>query len=103
MRTMSLRLNDGAVSNDGRLVFWLVALFDVPKGVRERPLLGPTIFGRRRSVSSAAIRRRDKEAGKVWMRRHVEDWRRGFERAGNSLDRPVERMYMEHALVGRKR
>ncbi len=49
-----------------------------------------------------AIRRRDKEAGKVWMRRHVEDWRRGFERAGNSLDRPVERMYMEHGLVNRK-
>ena len=50
-----------------------------------------------------AIRKRDKEAGKIWMRRHVEDWRRGFERAGNSLDRPVERMYMEHALVMQKR
>jgi GntR family transcriptional regulator, transcriptional repressor for pyruvate dehydrogenase complex len=50
-----------------------------------------------------AIRKRDKEAGKIWMRRHVEDWRRGFERAGNSLDRPVERMYMEHALVTQKR
>jgi DNA-binding GntR family transcriptional regulator len=50
-----------------------------------------------------AIRKRDREAGKIWMRRHVEDWRRGFECAGNSLDRPVERMYMEHALVAQKR
>ncbi len=50
-----------------------------------------------------AIRRRDRAAGTVWMRRHVEDWRRGFERAGNSLDRPVERMYMEHASTARRR
>ena len=50
-----------------------------------------------------AIRKRDKQEGMIWMRRHVEDWRRGFERAGNSLDRPVERMYMEHALMAQQK
>lgn len=50
-----------------------------------------------------AIRRRDKEEGVLWMRRHVEDWRRGFERTGTSLDRPVELMYMEQALSFERR
>ncbi len=36
-----------------------------------------------------AIRRRDKEAGALWMRH-------GFEKIA-SLDRSVEHMYMEHA------
>jgi GntR family transcriptional regulator, transcriptional repressor for pyruvate dehydrogenase complex len=48
-----------------------------------------------------AIRRRDKEAGVVWMRRHLQDWRRGFERIA-SLDRSVEHMYMEHAQAFRR-
>lgn len=48
-----------------------------------------------------AIRKRDKETGMLWMRRHVEDWRRGFERTGTSLDRPVELMYMEQASTVR--
>jgi len=43
-----------------------------------------------------AIRRRDKEAGALWMRRHLQDWRHGFEKIA-SLDRSVEHMYMEHA------
>lgn len=42
-----------------------------------------------------AIRRRDREAGRLWARRHVEDWRRGFERAGKDLDRPIDRIYLE--------
>ena len=48
-----------------------------------------------------AIRRRDKEAGVVWMRRHLQDWRRGFEKIA-SLDRSVEHMYMEHAKTFRR-
>lgn len=40
----------------------------------------------------AAIRARDAEAARLWMRRHVADWRRGFERAGRDIDEPVGRM-----------
>jgi DNA-binding FadR family transcriptional regulator len=42
-----------------------------------------------------AIRRRDAQAARLWARRHVDDWRRGFERAGNDLDRPIDRIYLE--------
>lgn len=40
-----------------------------------------------------AIRNRDLETARLWMRRHIYDWRRGFERAGRDLDEPVERVY----------
>ncbi|MFB9263408.1 FadR/GntR family transcriptional regulator [Bradyrhizobium erythrophlei] len=48
-----------------------------------------------------AIRRRDKAAGVLWTRRHLQDWRRGFEKVA-SLDRSVEHMYMEHARAARR-
>jgi DNA-binding FadR family transcriptional regulator len=37
-----------------------------------------------------AIRRRDREGARLWMRRHVTDWKKGFERTGRSIDGPVE-------------
>lgn len=40
-----------------------------------------------------ALRRRDAAAAATWMRRHIVDWRKGFERAGRDLDEPVERVY----------
>jgi len=49
-----------------------------------------------------AIRRRDKEAAVLWTRRHLQDWRRGFERIA-SLDRSVEHVYLEHAVAARRR
>ena len=49
-----------------------------------------------------AIRRRDREAGVLWTRRQLQDWRRGFEKIA-SLDRSVEHMYMEHAQAARRR
>ncbi|HLS86153.1 MAG TPA: FCD domain-containing protein [Burkholderiales bacterium] len=42
-----------------------------------------------------AIKRRDVEAGRLWARRHIEDWKKGFERAGRSLDAPIDRLYLE--------
>lgn len=41
-----------------------------------------------------AIRRHDKEAARLWARRHINDWRKGFERAGNDLDQPIDRLYL---------
>jgi len=43
-----------------------------------------------------AIRRRDKDAARLWVRRHVNDWRKGFERAGNDLDQPIDRIYLQN-------
>ena len=44
-----------------------------------------------------AIRRRDKDAGRLWVRRHIEDWRKGFERAGKDLDAPIDRIYLDNS------
>ena len=44
-----------------------------------------------------AIRRRDRAAGSLWARRHLEDWRRGFARAGKDLDRPIDRIWIENS------
>lgn len=41
-----------------------------------------------------AIRRGDAEAGRLWARRHLNDWRRGFERAGQDLDQPIDSIYL---------
>jgi DNA-binding FadR family transcriptional regulator len=43
-----------------------------------------------------ALRRRDKEAGRLWVRRHLDDWRKGFERAGRDLDQPIDRIYLQN-------
>jgi DNA-binding GntR family transcriptional regulator len=42
-----------------------------------------------------ALRRRDKEAARLWARRHLEDWRKGFQRAGGDLDQPIDRIYLQ--------
>ena len=44
-----------------------------------------------------ALRRRDLEAGRLWARRHLNDWRKGFERAGNDLDQPIDSLYLRAA------
>ena len=41
-----------------------------------------------------AIRRKDAAFGRLWARRHIDDWRKGFERAGNDLDQPIDRIYL---------
>jgi GntR family transcriptional repressor for pyruvate dehydrogenase complex len=47
-----------------------------------------------------AIRRRDVDSGQLWARRHIEDWRRGFERAGNDLDQPIDKLYLKAFAKG---
>ena len=46
-----------------------------------------------------AIGRRDKEAARLWARRHINDWRRGFERAGNDMDQPIDRIYLRSLVT----
>jgi hypothetical protein len=36
------------------------------------------------------------ESARLWARRHLNDWRKGFERAGNDLDQPIDRLYLGH-------
>jgi GntR family transcriptional regulator, transcriptional repressor for pyruvate dehydrogenase complex len=40
-----------------------------------------------------ALRQRDAEAGRDWARRHLCDWRKGFEQVGKDLNQPVDRIY----------
>jgi DNA-binding FadR family transcriptional regulator len=37
-----------------------------------------------------AVRRRDKAEARLWVARHLRDWRTGFERTGHDLDSPVD-------------
>ena len=37
-----------------------------------------------------ALQKRDREKGRLWVDRHLRDWKAGFERSGRSLDAPVE-------------
>ena len=46
-----------------------------------------------------AIRRGDVEAGRLWARRHLNDWRRGFERSGNDLDQPIDSIYLRDSAT----
>ncbi|MBX9590218.1 MAG: FCD domain-containing protein [Hyphomonadaceae bacterium] len=37
-----------------------------------------------------ALQRRDREKGRLWVDRHLRDWRAGFERSGHDLDSAVD-------------
>lgn len=57
--------------------------------------LGGTEQGARRLIDAhrmlvEAIRQRDKEMARLWTRRHLVDWRKGFEKAGMDLDQPID-------------
>lgn len=47
-----------------------------------------------------ALHKDDAESARIWMRKHIEDWRRGFERTGGKLDAPIERAFIEHVGLG---
>ena len=37
-----------------------------------------------------ALQRRDRDKGRLWVDRHLRDWKAGFERSGRDLDSPIE-------------
>ena len=65
-----------------------LVLGKVPEG-------GPRLLHAHRMYIDA-IRRRDKQAARLWTVRHLNDWRRGFERAGRDLDSPIDRIYLQN-------
>jgi hypothetical protein len=40
--------------------------------------------------ASSTLQRRDREKGRLWVDRHLRDWKAGFERSGRDLDAPVK-------------
>jgi len=56
---------------------------------------GPARLLEAHRMMLAAIRKRDKEAARLWARRHINDWRKGFERAGNDMDQPIDKLYLQ--------
>jgi GntR family transcriptional repressor for pyruvate dehydrogenase complex len=43
-----------------------------------------------------ALQRRDREAGRLWVNRHLNDWKVGFELSGMNLDDPVDQTVKWH-------
>jgi GntR family transcriptional repressor for pyruvate dehydrogenase complex len=56
---------------------------------------GPRVLAAHRMYVDA-LRRHDAAAGRDWVRRHLWDWRKGFERVGRELDQPVDCVYDRH-------
>jgi len=50
-----------------------------------------------------AIRKRDAAEARLWMKRHLHDWRRGFERIGKDLDRPIDQVYLQSTAANERR
>ncbi|MFG1304724.1 FCD domain-containing protein [Xanthobacter autotrophicus] len=42
-----------------------------------------------------ALRKRDKVNAGIWMRRHINDWKKGFELINKSIDQAIDRTYAE--------
>lgn len=49
---------------------------------------GPRLVAAHQQIIDAIVNR-DVEAARNWMRRHVNDWKKGFERAGQKIHEPV--------------
>jgi DNA-binding FadR family transcriptional regulator len=72
-----------------------------PSSMLVRPTTAFIIFSNRGAIPRLiqahehildALQRRDREAGRLWVDRHLRDWRAGFERSGMDLDSPVDRI-----------
>ena len=46
-----------------------------------------------------ALCQRDKDMSRIWMFRHINDWRKGFERAGKDVDQPIDRVYVNDVMM----
>jgi GntR family transcriptional regulator, transcriptional repressor for pyruvate dehydrogenase complex len=46
-----------------------------------------------------ALVKRDREKGRLWVDRHLRDWRAGFERSGRDLDTPVDSYELRSAVA----
>lgn len=68
----------------GQLCFSSVSVIlrDVP------PAIGRLREAHRNILS--ALQSRDPEVARVWMRRHVKDWRGGYEKSGRDVERPID-------------
>jgi DNA-binding FadR family transcriptional regulator len=49
-----------------------------------------------------ALQRRDKDKARLWVGRHLRDWRTGFIRAGRDLDSPVDRAKLRSAAAAKQ-
>jgi GntR family transcriptional regulator, transcriptional repressor for pyruvate dehydrogenase complex len=47
-----------------------------------------------------ALRDRDREKGRLWVDRHLRDWKAGFELSGRDLDSPVELHFTRSGFAG---
>jgi GntR family transcriptional regulator, transcriptional repressor for pyruvate dehydrogenase complex len=62
----------------------------------------PRLIVAHREITDA-IRKRDVEGARLWMRRHLQDWRRGFERIGKDLDQPIDQVYLQSTIANERR
>ena len=46
-----------------------------------------------------ALCQRDKDMSRIWMFRRINDWRKGFDRAGKDLDQPIDRVYVNDVMM----
>ena len=51
----------------------------------------PRIIEAHQSILDA-LQRRDRESGRLWVIRHLNDWKVGFELSGMNLDSPVDQI-----------
>jgi DNA-binding FadR family transcriptional regulator len=72
-----------------------------PSGMLVRPTTAFIIFNNPQGIPRLieahghildALERRDREKGRLWVDRHLRDWKAGFERSGMDLDSPVDRI-----------
>jgi DNA-binding FadR family transcriptional regulator len=56
--------------------------------IRKNPQGIPRLIEAHRHILDA-LRRRDRDKGRLWVDRHLRDWKAGFERSGMDLDSPI--------------